>query len=223
MNITDYLVEKSNGLLTLSPENTDVRYSKFNTGSTEAEIGEYLYAMVRIIKPKTIFESGTFYGVSSAYMGQALKDNYMQSSIKGELCTCEISVENQEIAKKLWKQLDIENYIVSKLLPSLKLVNFADFEMIFLDSEPEIRFKELVKFYPYLVPGGYIFIHDLPPTFCQGNVNLDHPDFKSWPFGEVPNEMKNWLHNDDLRVFSFPSPRGFVGFYKTKPEDYRYD
>ncbi len=52
-------------------------------------------------------------------------------------------------------------------------------------------------------------------------MNPDHPEFKDWPFGTVLPEMKQWIKEDKLRPFSFPSPRGLVGFYKTKPDDYR--
>lgn len=215
-NLTDQLVEDSKGILNISPESTDIRYSKFDDGGVETEIGMLLYAFVLTIKPQYILETGCYTGISAMYMGQALKENKT-----GRIRTLEISPEHKERAEKLWKSIGLEEYIQCILQDSLNFEPSMPIDFLFLDSEPGIRFAELVKFYPYLKEGGYVFIHDLPPTFCQGNINPDHPEFKDWPFGTVPDEMKALIKEDKLRPFSFPSPRGFVGFYKPRKEDYK--
>ena len=93
---------------------------------------------------------------------------------------------------------------------------------MFLDSEPYFRFQELRKFFPHLLEGGYVFIHDTPRSLCQGNVNPDHPEFKSWPFGDINREVKNMVLDMELIPFTFGTPRGLIGFYKPHHDDYRW-
>lgn len=203
--ITKSLVERSNGLLNLSPEG---QFQSFNSGGVEAEVGEFLYALVRNLKPENVLETGTHLGVSSSYIGQALKDNGF-----GKLTTLEILEENKVQAEKLWRQLGLEN-ITCLLEKSVDFSPIANYDFIFLDSEPEIRFKELVRFYINLKEGGYFGIHDLPPDLCEGNINPDHPEYKNWPYGEVPKEMREYLKEQKLIRFHLPTPRDCAFFFK---------
>jgi len=57
---------------------------------------------------------------------------------------------------------------------------------------------------------------------AQGNINPDHPEFKSWPFGDLPQEIKNWVKDGMLRPFHLPNPRGMIGFYKTRMDEYKW-
>ena len=96
----------------------------------------------------------------------------------------------------------------------------SSYDMILLDTEPQTRFAELVKFYPYLNEGGFIFIHDLHRGMCQGNINPDWPNLPSWPFGDLPVTIKSWVKEGKLRSFHFSTPRGLTGFYKPHKDDY---
>jgi predicted O-methyltransferase YrrM len=213
--ITDYFIERSNGLIKQVPEYRDEGkgYTAFNDGSVECEVGEFLYSIVRILKPRYILETGTYKGVSSSYMGQGLKDN-----ATGFLDTLEIEDQHIQTSKQLWNALDLNKWIIPHHLSSGDFNPTYNYELMFLDSEPNLRFGELVKFFPFLTEGGYVFIHDVPPTLCQGNVNPDHPEIKSWPFGDLPEEIKQWVKEDKLRPIHFPNPRGMLGFYKSGKE-----
>ena len=198
---------------------TILSYSAFNDGGVECEVGEFLYGMVRILKPKGVLETGTHYGIGAAYMLLALDDNAtLDDNEFGYLNTIEFQKENRDIAyKRLFK---VSGKFRSHLMDVKDYTPVRNFQLILLDTEPDIRFKELIKFYPYLDEGGYVFIHDTPRNLCQGNVNPDHPHLKSWPFGDLPEEIKQWVKEDKLRPFHFPSPRGLIGLYKTHRDDY---
>lgn len=216
--ITQYLIEKAQGILRQVDEYRDEGkgYKAFNDGSVECEVGDFLYGMVRVLRPVFVLETGTYKGISSAYIGQALKDNG-----RGMLDTCEINEQHIETSKQLWTMLGVfPKWIKPHRTESLKFEATCNYDMLFLDSEPNLRFHELVRFYPNLMEGGYAFIHDCPPTLTQGNINPDHPDLPSWPFGPLPEELKQWVKEEKLRVFHFPSPRGLVGFYKTRKDEY---
>lgn len=193
-------------------------YHMFDDGGVELEVGEFLYGMVRILKPIHILETGTYTGISSAYMGLAVQENGLSGS---GVVTCEIDSFHKDRAEKLWEKLGISQLIACVLKKSLEVDPIVPLDMIFLDSEPNLRFAELVRFYPYLKEGGYVFIHDLPRSMTQGNINPDHPEIASWPFGDLPEAIKQWERSGDLVRMHFPNPRGMVGWYKRHREDYK--
>lgn len=218
-SLTDQLVEASNGFLNKVPEVRDETgyYSMCDDGGVEHEVGNFLYGLVKVLQPEYILETGTYTGVSALYMGQALKDND-----HGFLVTLEVENTHKLRAEQLWANCDVKQRVTCILQPSLEFqVDIRSYDLLFLDSEPQYRFAELIKFFPYLKEGGYIGIHDLPNTLCQGNVNPDHPEMKSYPYGDLPEQIKEWLKTDKLRMIHFPSPRGLTFLYKTKESDYR--
>jgi len=192
-------------------------YKMWNDGSIECEVGEFLFGLIRILKPQNILETGTYKGWSTAYMSAGLRENSF-----GEITTIEYNKEVIKEAEEVWEKLGLTSWI--KVEQGLSL-NFDPKEtmygLIFLDTEPEYRFTELEKFYPNLEEGGYVFIHDLSRDMSQFTHNKEHPEVDPWPFGPIPQEMQNWLKDRDLVKFHFPTPRGLVGFYKAHLGDYK--
>lgn len=215
--ITQKIIDESNGILNPVSEVRDEGkgYMMFDDGGVEICVGELLYGMIKILKPFHVLETGSYHGISSSYMGKALDHNGF-----GKIDTIEFEQKHIEECKKLWNTLRLNEIITPYLMSSLDFLPSCRYQFMFLDTEPDLRFAELVKFYPYLDERGYIFIHDAPFGLCQGNVNPDHPDFKSWPFGDVPDEMKKLLGGGDLVNFYFPNPRGMAGFYKPGKDDF---
>ncbi len=213
--ITDQLFELGKGIIEKLPEVSDNtgKFSMADDGGVEVESGEFLYGLVRILKADNILETGTYTGISSMYMAQALKDNGF-----GQITTLEVSPIHKERAEKLWNQVGVAPFVDCELIASLDYKTERRFDLLFLDSEPEYRFKELIKFYPNLKDGGFILIHDLHHHLSQeDNENLGF----GWPFGKLPEEIVTWLKEDKLRFIPFPTPRGLALFYKTKEGDYR--
>jgi len=216
MNITECLKEKDYTLIEMQ-EPSDSNYTCFNTGGVETAVGEFLYGMVRMMRPEYVFETGTHHGISSSYMAKALQDNKF-----GTLTTVEINKENIRVSEERWERIGIRNQVIIDKEHSLKYTLEHDVQLMLLDSEPEFRFKELVRFYQRLAFGGYVFIHDMPRNMCQGNVNTDHPNAKSWPYGDLPLEIVDWVKDRMLLPFHFGTPRGLVGFYKPHKDDYKW-
>jgi len=188
-------------------------YSMWDDGGTEVEVGEFLYGMIRVLKPKNVLETGLYHGISASYMAQAIKDNGV-----GKLTSVEISVENIEISKRRLYSLDLRSRVQINNKHSLKYTPENSFQFIFLDTEPDMRFGEFVKFYPFLDYGGYLFIHDLHRHLSQqDNKELGF----AWPFGKLPDDINGLIKDDKVRPFHFGTPRGMSGFYKVHPEDYK--
>lgn len=201
---------------------TTLPYSAFNSGGVESEVGEFLYGLVRMMKPQNVLETGTHLAVGAAYMGLALQDNGF-----GHLDTIEFQIDNHFQANKRISTMGLQSYVtvhfgdVAKFDPvsTSKYNSSKTYQFIFLDTEPQTRFAELEQFYPFLDEGGYMFIHDLHPHMHQ-IANADHGF--AWPYGPITDWMKRHVANDKLRPFHFKTPRGLTGFYKTGSETYRW-
>lgn len=187
-------------------------YSSFNDAGIEVETGEFLYAFIRLLKPERVLETGTHWGIGASYMGMALKDNNF-----GTMTTVEFLPEIHARAKARIKALGLEEQVYCKLLDVKDLIPERPYKLILLDTEPQTRFSELVKFYPHLEPGGFVFIHDLHQHMHQ--VPNEEHGF-AWPYGPLPEEVKELVRQDKLRPFHFETPRGLTGFYKVHPNDY---
>ena len=193
-------------------EPSDSRYRCFNTGGVEIEVGEFLYGLVRMLKPAEILETGTHKGISAAYMGLALKENG-----EGHLTTIEFLEPNWAESTALLHTLGLSGLLNIVLMDAANYKTDLIFDILFLDTEPQTRFAEFVKFYPNVKPGGLIMIHDLHPHMHQMEV-ADH-EF-GWPYGKLPEEMRRLIHDGKIRLVHFRTPRGLTMFYKVAPDDY---
>jgi predicted O-methyltransferase YrrM len=205
-------------------------FSSFNDAGVECETGEFLYSLVRLLKPENVLETGTHWGIGASYMGMGLKHNG-----RGHLDTVEFLPEIHSRAMLRIATLKLIAFVTCHLMdvalfdPKSYLMagNYGPMErnrlyqLILLDTEPQTRFQELIKFERYLEPGGFIFIHDLNRHMAQvDEVHPDHPETPYWPWGPIPAGMKALVTSGQLRPFHFSTPRGLTGFYKPHPGDY---
>lgn len=214
MSVTDYLFEKAGGLIHNLPEVRDDGrgYRMVDDGAVEVEVGEFLHGLTRLLKPMRVLTTGIYTGISDMYIAQGLKDNGY-----GMSTALEFEVQHFNRAVELWKQTQVRDYISPILTSSLEFSPVGEYDLMFLDSEPDIRFAELVKFYPHLSPGGFVFIHDLHHHL--GQEQIPGHEF-AWPYGPLPQEIKDWMTAGDLVPWYFPNPRGLTGFRKAKKGDY---
>jgi len=206
--ISEY-ISKTAGLPIIPEPNdwTGKGYAEFNTGGVECEVGEFLYGLVRMMKPDNVLETGTYLGISASYIGCALRDNG-----RGILTTIEFDLQWKERAASLFKRLGIEDYIdpIHKLVEEVELPEDYSCDIMFLDTEPHLRFAELLRFWGDLKSGGVVIIHDLHPGMSQGHT---------YPFGRVPEEMKKLIREGELQSLHFQPTRGlYVG--QKKREDF---
>ena len=197
--LSDDLIYRANGdLKTIAEPAGGGAYYCYNFGGVEMEVGEFLYGLVRMLKPDKILETGTHWGISAMYMAQALKDNR-----RGMLTTIEFAKENVHKAGNLFNILALEPWIEQFEGP---VESFEpkdnQYDLIFLDTEPFLRFGELVRFWPNLKAGGFVGMHDLDIHMEQwGN-----PSERPWC--PLPDEIKQLIKNHELQSFHFHTPRG---------------
>lgn len=201
--------------LKIVPEVTDNRFSMIDDGAVEIETGELVYGFIRRLKPTNVLSTGIYTGISDLFIGQALKDNGF-----GHLEALEYEQKHIDRAVALWKEKGVSDYITAIKTDSVQFEPIKQYQFMFLDTELHLRFHELVKFFSHLDEGGYIFIHDMPRTLCQGNSNPDHPDFKNWPVGELPQAFIDLVKQGKLVPFHFGGARGLVAYYKVHKDDF---
>lgn len=192
--------------------NPTSEYSAFNDGGVECEVGEFLYGLTRVLKPEHVLETGTHHGIGGSYIGMALKN-----SSKGILDTIEFLPENYKIARARFEKLGLLPFVSTFYMDVKAFTPNYNYQLILLDTEPQTRFEELLKFYPYLDEGGFVFIHDLHRHMHQ--IPNEEHGF-AWPYGKIPANMSEMVNRGFLRPFHFPTPRGLTGFYKVTPKDY---
>jgi predicted O-methyltransferase YrrM len=197
-NITDEIIEKAN-----LPATEEARgYYRFDSGSGEVEVLEFLYSLVRLIKPDRVCETGSYKGLSGAYLAMGLRDNR-----KGHLDSIEWEAQHVETAKKLWDELGLTHLITEYQMSSLDFKTDKRYELILLDTEPQLRFKELERFWDNILPGGIIVIHDL-----SWDLGIGAPQF--WLHKEI---LDNKIKDHELYPISFLTPRGLTIFQKFDP------
>lgn len=190
------------------------QWSAFNDGGIECETGEFFYGLIRLVKPDNVLETGSHKGIGGSYMAKALQDNG-----KGQLTTLEFLPELYAEATKRYQTLGFDN-ITAIMGDARDFKPDIEFDIILLDTEPDLRFDELVRYYNNLKQGGFVFIHDLHRHMSQQKVNDDHP--AGWPFGPIPRWIKELVQVGELRPMHITTPRGFTGFYKTHGDDYKW-
>lgn len=219
MNVTDQILSVLGQSLHVESDfsgDTDHNrlYTSFNDAGVECEVGEFLYGLTKLTKPKRILETGTHQGMSTLYFGYALKHNGL-----GIVDTMEFIPEHYQIAKKTFIKAGLEDYINAMRADVTKFMPEYTYQLMLLDTEPQLRFNELVRFYEFLEPGGFVFIHDLHRHMGQV-INEEHGF--AWPWGELPKQIRTWVKSGKLRPFHFTTPRGLTGFYKPHEQDYPF-
>lgn len=210
MGITQELVARASGEWTIVPEVTPapVGFSMFNDAGTEVEVSEFIYALVRMCKPKFVLETGTHRGISSTYIGEALKENNQS----GKIVTLEIIDQHYAYSTAFHKQMGLDSIVTVIKMPSLLYTPTQPIDFLFLDSEPQLRFDELVRFLPCVVEGGIILIHDLHPS--MGHHGQVYHDVYDWPYGDFRPKLGQYMKDLDITWMHFPTPRGLTMFQK---------
>lgn len=152
--------------------------------AAETDTLYFLKALVHLLKPRFVLETGTYKGSTARAMGEALKAiNF------GQLTTIEL---DEALALEAAKNLaDLPVKVVNS--SSLDYIPDQPVDLLFLDSHRPLRVKELFHYKNYLQPQTIIVWHDSSP---------EHADvFKA------VNKLKDDLVLDAVLL---PSPRGLT-------------
>jgi predicted O-methyltransferase YrrM len=118
----------------------------------ELEVGDFLYGLVRLLKPKKCIETGTLVGDSAVAIARALRDN-----CGGSLETCDIEPTLEAECRLAWLPAKITKCRGTELIMKSGPLDFA-----YIDSgNPAVRLEELALLGDHnITPGGCVCWHD---------------------------------------------------------------
>jgi D-alanine-D-alanine ligase-like ATP-grasp enzyme/predicted O-methyltransferase YrrM len=129
-------------------------YTMTDRVSAESEVLHFLKALVILLKPSLILETGTYKGSTSIALATGLLENGV-----GRLVTIEKDIFLADHFKSQVEGLPIE--VVTG--DSLNYVPNCKIDLLYLDSHRPIRIKEFLRFKPFLNKKSIIVWHDSSP------------------------------------------------------------
>jgi prolipoprotein diacylglyceryl transferase len=164
------------------------RWHMYDSMTAEAEVLDFLKALVQTVKPELVVETGTFSGLSTLRFAEGLKANGI-----GRVITCEYDPKVFAMAAKRFADSGLGDWIDARNESSLEMKVDGQIDLLFCDSDAPIREQEVRKFLPQMNPHGLILMHDASSTM------------KTVREGALKLEAEGLIS-----VLLLPTPRGLV-------------
>jgi len=162
--------EFTRGINPLCPD--DSLWTARDEQSSEDEVNEFLHALVRLIKPRHIVETGCYLGDATIAMARALKRNNA-----GVIITCDIVPERVEAVQRRILEEGLEKwaYVILSDGKSLIARSGSQTDFAFIDSGPEgaVRGAEIEELLKHLRPLKMFALHDTAPQARQISAVAD--------------------------------------------------
>jgi hypothetical protein len=185
------------------------RWHSFDGDSTEVEVADVAFGLVRALQPDHVLETGTAFGQVSEAVLHALLGNQ-----HGDLWTLEVDEERLEYASRrlhvaflnfaedygLEGISDVGVHALSVSSLDWTPPDDVRFGFVWLDSLYELRVAEFERFEPYLAPGAIVCFHDTAPDRGAHRIASGRGLRV-----EIGNTIGERLHMLDL-----PTPRGLT-------------
>lgn len=147
------------------------RWHMYDSMTAEAEVLEFLRTLVTTIKPNLIVETGAFLGVSTVWMAEGLRQNGF-----GKILSCEFDPLVFTKAQDKIATSGLSDWIDLRNGSSLELEVPGQIDLLFSDSDLDIREQEVRRFLPQISPNGLILLHDAsshPGTVRDAALRLE--------------------------------------------------
>ncbi len=131
------------------------RWHMYDSMTAEAEVLEFLRTLVTTLKPALIVETGSFLGVSTLWMAEGLKSNGF-----GKIISCEFDPVVFVKAREKIAASGLADFIELRNESSLEMHVEGVIDILFSDSDVDIRDAEVRRFLPQVRPTGLILMHD---------------------------------------------------------------
>jgi prolipoprotein diacylglyceryl transferase len=164
------------------------RWHMYDSMTAEAEVLDFLKALVQTVKPELVVETGTFSGLSTLRIAEGLKANGF-----GRVITCEYDPKVFAMAAKRFADSGFGDWIDARNESSLEMNVDGRIDLLFCDSDAPIREQEVRKFLPQMNSHGLILMHDASSamkTVREGALKLEEEGL--------------------ISVLLLPTPRGLV-------------
>lgn len=158
--------------------------------ATEREVLEFLRALVVMLKPKLIVETGTYLGYGTLYLAEGVSLNgrghvYTADPIGLAIKQAKVLILGRGLGR-------LVSFHVSTGEQMLKGLPFS-VDLAFLDSDLETRIGEMEALRPKLAPGAVIAVHD---------TNTFH---------RLPRkQFTKYAEANGFQAINFDTPRGLM-------------
>jgi len=172
-------------------------WSMFDGFTAETEVLDFLYTLVRLVKPERAIETGTWLGRSAVAIGSAMRDNGL-----GKLVSLEVDPEAANCALTEIETAGLCDWVEVVVEQSLTFESPCELEFALLDSDIGVRADEFRHFYEKLAPGATVVFHD---------TGAQHAG--------LAEGIRELISQGRLVGSFFSTPRGiFVGTARKPPE-----
>ena len=131
------------------------QWSMIDSMTAEVEVLEFVATLVTTIKPRLVVETGSFLGVSTEWIARGLERNGF-----GKVISCEFDTVVYQKAKERVEASPLRQWIELRNESSLEMQVDGTIDLLFSDSDMEIRAAEVKRFLPQMNPNGVILMHD---------------------------------------------------------------
>jgi predicted O-methyltransferase YrrM len=131
------------------------RWSMIDSMTAEVEVLEFIATLVTTIKPRLVVETGSFLGVSTEWIARGLERNGF-----GKVISCEFDTVVFAKAKERLEASPLKRFIELRNESSLEMKVEGTIDLLFSDSDIQIREAEVKRFLPQMNPNGVILMHD---------------------------------------------------------------
>lgn len=143
----------------------------------EEEVAQFLYGLVRMMKPLLCVETGTLVGDSAVAIATALKDNN-----RGYLHTCDIDIKPEAVERLKDLPATLHNCRGIELL-----ARHGQMDFVHIDSgSAQVRQEELMTLdEKNISPGGIVAWHDA--VYGYENMYNQFAPVRDWPHLVLPS------------------------------------
>lgn len=131
------------------------RWNMHDSMTAEVEVLEFLYTLVKTAKPSLAVETGTFLGISTLAIAEAMEWNGL-----GRVVSCEIDPQVFEATKQKIAASEFRDRIELRNESSLEVTVAGEIDLLFSDSDLDVREEEVRRYLPQISPYGLILMHD---------------------------------------------------------------
>ncbi len=131
------------------------RWRMIDSMTAEVEVLEFIATLVTTIKPRLVVETGSFLGVSTEWIARGLERNGF-----GKVISCEFDTVVFAKAKERIEASPLKRFIELRNESSLEMKVEGTIDLLFSDSDIQIREAEVKRFLPQINPNGVILMHD---------------------------------------------------------------
>jgi predicted O-methyltransferase YrrM len=131
------------------------RWSMIDSMTAEVEVLEFIATLVTTIKPRLVVETGSFLGVSTEWIARGLERNGF-----GKVISCEFDTVVYEKAIARLEASPLKQWMELRNESSLEMQVEGTIDLLFSDSDIQIREAEVKRFLPQMNPNGVILMHD---------------------------------------------------------------